>query len=74
MLSADHIYKMNYGEMIDWHRENRADATIATIQVSPPDAARFGVCEIDAAYRIVGFEEKPQYTTLRRAPASIRRR
>jgi glucose-1-phosphate adenylyltransferase len=61
ILAADHIYKMNYGDMVAWHRENRADATIATIQVPPPDAARFGVCQIDADYRIVGFEEKPQH-------------
>src|SRR5260370_9215657 len=61
ILAADHIYKMNYGDMVAWHRENRADATIATIQVPPADAARFGVCQIDADYRIVRFEEKPQH-------------
>src|SRR5712664_1217988 len=61
ILSADQIYKMNYGDMIDWHRRNRADITIATILVSPPEAARFGVCEIEADYHIVGFEEKPQH-------------
>jgi glucose-1-phosphate adenylyltransferase len=61
ILSADHIYKMNYGDMAAWHRENRADVTIATIQVSTHEASRFGVCEIAADYRIVGFEEKPQH-------------
>src|SRR6185436_2812922 len=59
VLSADHIYKMNYGEMIDWHRRSRADVTIATIEVSPQEASRFGICEIDKDFRIVGFEEKP---------------
>ncbi|MCU1235309.1 MAG: glucose-phosphate adenylyltransferase [Candidatus Solibacter sp.] len=61
ILSADHIYKMNYREMIDWHRRNGAEVTIATIQVQPAEAVRFGVLEIDATYRITGFEEKPAH-------------
>src|SRR4051794_16355709 len=61
VLSADHIYKMNYREMIDRHNELDADITIATIQVPPEEAGRFGVVEIDADYRITGFEEKPQH-------------
>ena len=60
ILSADHIYKMNYREMLDWHRANRADVTIATIQVSPAEAFRYGVAEIDDDFRVVGFVEKPQ--------------
>jgi len=61
ILSGDHIYKMNYWEMVDWHRRNGAEITIATIQVRPEEAARFGVVEIEEDYRIVGFEEKPQH-------------
>jgi glucose-1-phosphate adenylyltransferase len=61
ILSGDHIYKMNYWEMVDWHRRNGAEITIATIQVRPEEANRFGVVEIEADYRIVGFEEKPQH-------------
>jgi glucose-1-phosphate adenylyltransferase len=61
ILAADHIYKMNYHEMLDWHRQHNADVTIATIQASPEEACRFGVAEIAADYRIVGFEEKPQH-------------
>jgi glucose-1-phosphate adenylyltransferase len=61
ILSGDHIYKMNYWEMVDWHRRNGADITIATIQVSPAEAGRFGVVEIEADYQVVGFEEKPQH-------------
>ncbi|MBI2679491.1 MAG: glucose-1-phosphate adenylyltransferase [Candidatus Solibacter usitatus] len=61
MLSADHIYKMNYREMLDWHREQKADITVATIQLPPEDAVRFGVAQISNDYRIVGFEEKPQH-------------
>jgi glucose-1-phosphate adenylyltransferase len=61
ILSGDHIYKMNYREMLDWHRMHNADITIATLQVPPTEACRFGVAQIDADYRIVGFEEKPQH-------------
>ena len=61
ILSADHIYKMNYREMLDWHRQHDADITIATLRVPPEQAHRFGIAEIDADYRIVGFEEKPQH-------------
>jgi glucose-1-phosphate adenylyltransferase len=59
ILSADHIYKMDYADMMNWHRSKRADVTVATIQAAPQEAPRFGVCEIDADYDIVGFEEKP---------------
>ena len=61
ILSGDHIYKMNYWEMVDWHRRHGAEITIATIQVRPEEAGRFGVVEIEKDYRIVGFEEKPQH-------------
>jgi glucose-1-phosphate adenylyltransferase len=61
LLAGDQIYKMNYGEMLDWHRRQQADITIATIQVPPAEAGRFGITEIDEQYRIVGFEEKPQH-------------
>lgn len=61
ILSADHIYKMNYREMTGWHRQQKADITIATIQIPPEEAGRFGIATIDPAYRIIGFEEKPQH-------------
>jgi glucose-1-phosphate adenylyltransferase len=61
ILSGDHIYKMNYGEMISLHRQTKADVTIATIQAPPEEAGRFGVLEIDKEHRIIGFEEKPQH-------------
>src|ERR1051326_4631946 len=54
ILSADQIYKMNYHEMIDWHRLHNADVTIATIQAPPEEACRFGVAEIAADYRLTG--------------------
>src|SRR5690348_5204021 len=61
LLSADHIYKMNYGDMLNWHCETGADITIATILIRPEEADRFGVAEIDRDYRISGFEEKPKH-------------
>jgi glucose-1-phosphate adenylyltransferase len=61
IVSGDHIYKMNYGEMLDWHRRHSADVTLATIQIKPEDAVRFGVAEIDENYRVHGFEEKPKH-------------
>jgi glucose-1-phosphate adenylyltransferase len=61
ILAGDHIYKMNYREMLDWHRQHDADITIATLQVPPSEAGRFGIAEIGEGYRIVGFEEKPQH-------------
>jgi len=61
ILAGDQIYKMNYHEMAAWHREQHADVTIATIQVPPEEAGRFGVAQIEEDYRIVGFEEKPKH-------------
>jgi glucose-1-phosphate adenylyltransferase len=61
ILGADHIYKMNYHEMLDWHRQLNADITIATLQIPPGEAGRFGIAEINEDYRITGFEEKPQH-------------
>jgi glucose-1-phosphate adenylyltransferase len=52
---------MNYGEMLECHRHYQADITIATLQVAPEEAGRYGIAEIDPAHRIVGFEEKPQH-------------
>jgi glucose-1-phosphate adenylyltransferase len=61
LVAGDHIYKMNYREMIACHRQHEADVTIATIEVAPEEAGRFGVVEIGPDHRITGFEEKPQH-------------
>ena len=61
ILSADHIYKMDYHEMVRWHQRRHADITIATIQIPPEDADRFGIVEIDTSHRVIGFEEKPKH-------------
>src|SRR5262249_37940154 len=60
ILAGDHIYKMNYRDMVDWHRQNHADITIATIRVPRTESKRFGVAEMDADFGIVGFVEKPE--------------
>jgi glucose-1-phosphate adenylyltransferase len=60
ILSGDHIYKMNYAEMLAFHREKEADATVALIEVEPEKAAgQFGVMEVDETARVINFEEKP---------------
>lgn len=59
ILSGDHIYKMNYDKMLAEHKKNRADATIAVIEVPMKEASRFGIMNTDSNGRIVEFEEKP---------------
>lgn len=60
ILSGDHIYKMNYDAMLNYHKENNADATIAVIEVPMKEASRFGIMNTDTETgRIVEFEEKP---------------
>ena len=59
VLSGDHIYKMNYAEMIDFHVANRADLTIATLEVSAEEATRMGILATDAEHRVTAFVEKP---------------
>jgi glucose-1-phosphate adenylyltransferase len=65
ILSGDHIYKMNYGRMLEQHEQSSADVTLATIQVDPPEVYRFGVVEIDHDHRVTGFLEKPRETGIR---------
>ena len=59
ILGGDHIYKMNYRRMLDFHEEKGADLTIACLPVPRAEARRFGVMAIDAEQRIVDFREKP---------------
>lgn len=59
ILSGDHIYKMNYAKMLAYHKECKADATIAVIDVPLKEASRFGIMNTDETGRIVEFEEKP---------------
>jgi glucose-1-phosphate adenylyltransferase len=59
ILSGDHIYKMDYSKMLDFHKEKNAEATIAVINVSLQEASRFGIMNTDQEMRIQEFEEKP---------------
>ena len=59
ILSGDHVYKMNYKKMVDFHRQNDADLTIAAIETPVEGASRLGVLQVDKSWRVNGFEEKP---------------
>jgi len=59
ILAGDHIYKMNYREMAEYHDSMNADLTIAALKVDPESARSFGVMEIDNSWQVTGFEEKP---------------
>jgi len=60
VLSGDHVYKMDYGRMLRFHRERGAAATIAVIEVPSEEAYRFGVMQVDGDDRLTGFLEKPR--------------
>lgn len=60
ILSGDHIYKMDYNDMLAFHKEKNADATIAVLNVSMEEASRFGIMITDDENNIVDFEEKPK--------------
>ncbi|MFP5114636.1 glucose-1-phosphate adenylyltransferase [Bacillaceae bacterium C204] len=59
ILSGDHIYKMNYESMLEYHIEKRADVTISLIEVPWNEASRFGIMDTDEDLRITDFDEKP---------------
>ncbi len=60
ILSGDHIYKMDYNAMLEFHVRNGADATIAVREVPWEEASRFGIMNTDTENRIIEFEEKPK--------------
>ncbi|ANE45577.1 glucose-1-phosphate adenylyltransferase [Paenibacillus swuensis] len=60
VISGDHIYKMNYNLMLDFHKEQQADATIAVIEVPWDEASRFGIMSADEDGRVTDFSEKPK--------------
>lgn len=65
VFGADHIYKMNIRDMIDYHREKKADVTIAAIPFPKSESRSYGVIQVDESWRVEGFQEKPE------APATI---
>jgi glucose-1-phosphate adenylyltransferase len=72
IFGADHVYRMNIREMIEYHQRTRADATVAAIPVPKSQAAEFGVIESDADGRIAAFHEKrPDAPTLPGDPGRV---
>lgn len=71
ILSGDHIYKMNYAEMLSYHEEKAADATIAVLTVPMEEASRFGIMSADGEGRITEFEEKPRAPRSNKASMGI---
>ncbi|HEY0760671.1 MAG TPA: glucose-1-phosphate adenylyltransferase [Acidisarcina sp.] len=65
ILSGDHIYKMNYGKMLDYHKESGSDVTLATLPIEPAECGAFGIVEVNRGGEVVGFQEKPKTTQLR---------
>ena len=60
VLGGDHIYKMDYSKMVEFHEKNESDGTIAVIDVPMEEASRFGIMTVDAQNRVVRFTEKPK--------------
>ncbi|HOJ11513.1 MAG TPA: glucose-1-phosphate adenylyltransferase [Clostridiales bacterium] len=60
ILSGDHVYKMDYSKMLDFHKQNNAEATISVINVPIEEADRYGIMSIDDRGKIYKFEEKPK--------------
>lgn len=60
VLGGDHIYKMDYSQMVSFHKEKGADATIAVLNVSVEEASRFGIMTCDESKKIIDFTEKPK--------------
>lgn len=61
ILSGDHIYRMDYSAMLDFHKKNHCDVTIAVLEVSMEEASRFGIMNADENDKIYEFEEKPEH-------------
>ena len=59
VLSGDHVYKMDYGRLLDDHAAREADATVVCVEVPLEEASGFGLVSVDASGRVVGFDEKP---------------
>ncbi|OLS02300.1 glucose-1-phosphate adenylyltransferase [Tissierella creatinophila DSM 6911] len=60
ILSGDHIYKMDYNDLLEVHKEKCADVTIAVMEVPWEEASRFGILNVDESMKIVEFDEKPE--------------
>lgn len=61
ILSGDHVFAMDFSEMFEYHKRKEATFTVCAIPFPTSEASRFGILEVDAEWRIVGFEEKPEH-------------
>lgn len=64
ILAGDHVYKMDYYQMIDFHRQNNADLTVAVVEVEKEKAENFGIIEVDKQNKVTSFQEKPKQPKL----------
>ncbi|MBO7740036.1 MAG: glucose-1-phosphate adenylyltransferase [Clostridia bacterium] len=71
VLSGDHIYKMDYAAMLDFHKKTDADCTIAVLNVTLEEASRFGIMNTDDSGKIYEFEEKPKHPKSTKASMGI---
>lgn len=71
ILSGDHIYKMDYDDMLQTHKDNFASLTVAVLDVPLKEASRFGIMNTDSNDRIVEFEEKPEHPKSTKASMGI---
>ncbi|HML49705.1 MAG TPA: sugar phosphate nucleotidyltransferase, partial [Clostridia bacterium] len=71
VLSGDHIYKMDYALMLQAHKKNQADVTIAVLEVPWEETNRFGIMNTDAAGQITEFEEKPAHARSNKASMGV---
>lgn len=71
VLSGDHIYKMDYSIMLEFHKQNKADVTIAVIEVPWEEASRFGIMNTDDENRVYEFAEKPKNPISNKASMGI---
>lgn len=71
ILSGDHIYKMDYAKMLDFHEEKDADLTVGVLPVDWEEASRFGIMNTDSTNRIIEFEEKPEEPKSNKASMGI---
>jgi len=60
ILSGDHVYKMDYRHLVDYHIDRHADMTVGAVEVPKEQAHLFGILEVDASHRVTGFQEKPE--------------
>jgi glucose-1-phosphate adenylyltransferase len=60
ILAGDHIYKMNYYDMIDFHRDNEADLTVGVVEVDKARVGHLGIVDADSSNKVYGFQEKPK--------------